>query len=116
MMELELSESEIIYTAISSSQINVDLVKPNGYFDTLDFTLTFLSTSSSEYFVDKTLPRPNCQNGTTIEKFNLTQDDIEKPLEITGLCPLSFYNGTVKTNRKDFESVQAIGSTRTSKF
>lgn len=112
---LELSESTITYKDVSSTQVNVSLTQPEGYFDYLDFSLKLLSTNSFNYFVNKT-PSSECTIGNTKERLNLTLDDIQNYLEIGDLCPLSFFNGTVRTIRDGFESVESVNLYRNSKF
>jgi hypothetical protein len=110
-----LSESTITYKDVSSTQVNVSLTQPEGYFDYLDFSLKLLSTNSLNYFVNKT-PPSECTIGNTKERLNLTLDDIQNYFEIDGLCPLSFFNGTVRTIRDGFESVESVNLYRNSKF
>lgn len=100
-----MSQSAISYCDISSNEVNVTLTAPSGYFDYLEFDLILLDTDSQLYYVDKSKARPECAINRTITVGNLTADLIQNPIVISGLCPTSFWNGTVRTVRDGFDSV-----------
>lgn len=97
-----LSASGMSFDDVSGTEVQVTLSAPNGNFDYLELELKLTSTDSNKYFVDPNKSRPNCAINSTITKSNLTPDIIKSPINLTGLCPLSYWNASIKTFRTGF--------------
>lgn len=105
----------MLFEELSSSEVNVYLLSPPGNYDRLDLELHLLYTNSLQYFVDKNQTRDECaENMTYFASISSKQNGVKDPIRLAGLCPMSFFNGTVRTVREGFESAMSFSLYRTS--
>ena len=81
------------------------LIEPTGDYDRLEFEMRLISTNSFQYFVNHNATRNECDVNWTYTIWNVSQSAIKSSVLISGLCPLSFFNASVKTIRDGYDSV-----------
>lgn len=107
-----LAKSAATLEDVSATQVSVSLATPDGFFDYLELELILLSTDANKYFVNPNISRPQCQIGTPIKRGPLSKEAIKDPILIPNLCPLGFWNVTVRTVRANFTSVEQLSKYR----